>query len=34
MATEKQKERAAKVAGKVKGVKQVVNNITIAPSGK
>ena len=34
VATEKQKERAAKVAGKVKGVKQVVNNITIAPSGK
>jgi osmotically-inducible protein OsmY len=34
VATTKQKDRAAKVAGKVKGVKQVVNNITIAPSGK
>lgn len=34
VATEKQKDRAAKVAGKVKGVKQVVNSITIAPSGK
>ena len=26
---DKQKERAAKLAGKVKGVKQVINNITI-----
>ena len=34
VATGKQKDRAAKVAGKVKGVKQVVNNITVAPSGK
>ncbi len=34
VATPKQKDRAAKVAGKVKGVKQVVNNITIAPMGK
>lgn len=34
VATSKQKDRAAKVASKVKGVKQVVNNITIAPGGK
>jgi hyperosmotically inducible periplasmic protein len=34
VATSKQKDRAAKVAAKVKGVKQVVNNITLAPSGK
>ena len=34
VANPKQKDRAAKVAGKVKGVKQVVNNITIAPVGK
>jgi osmotically-inducible protein OsmY len=32
--TSKQKDRAAKVAAKVKGVKQVVNNITITPVGK
>ena len=32
--TQKQKDRAARVAHKVKGVKQVVNNITVAPSGK
>jgi osmotically-inducible protein OsmY len=34
VANPKQKDRASKVAGKVKGVKQVVNNITIAPVGK
>jgi len=34
VATSKQKDRAAKVAAKVKGVKQVVNNITLAPGGK
>ena len=34
VATSKQKDRAAKVAAKVKGVKQVVNNLTVAPSGK
>jgi osmotically-inducible protein OsmY len=34
VATSKQKDRAAKVAAKVKGVKQVVNSITIAPTGK
>jgi hyperosmotically inducible periplasmic protein len=34
VATEKQKDRAAKIAGKVKGVKQVVNNLTVAPAGK
>jgi osmotically-inducible protein OsmY len=32
--TTKQKDRAGKVAAKVKGVKQVVNNITITPVGK
>jgi len=34
VATSKQKDRAGKVAAKVKGVKQVVNNITITPVGK
>jgi osmotically-inducible protein OsmY len=34
VATSKQKDRAAKVASKVKGVKQVVNNITLSPGGK
>lgn len=29
--TEKQKERAAKIAKKVKGVKTVVNNLTVSP---
>jgi hyperosmotically inducible protein len=34
VATSKQKDRAAKVASKVKGVKQVVNNIALSPGGK
>jgi len=34
VATSKQKDRAAKVASKVRGVKQVVNNIALAPGGK
>jgi hyperosmotically inducible protein len=34
VATSKQKDRAAKIAGKVKGVKQVVNNISLAPGAK
>lgn len=34
LATEKQKARATKVASKVKGVKQVVNDITVTPVGK
>ena len=34
VANPKQKDRAAKVAAKVKGVKQVVNSITVAPVGK
>jgi len=34
VATPRQKDRAAKVASKVKGVKQVVNNITVTPVGK
>jgi len=32
VATEKQKDRAGKVAGKVKGVKQVVNSIIVSKS--
>ena len=34
VATSKQKDRAAKVASKVRGVKQVVNNIALSPGGK
>jgi|SRR5689334_1555069 osmotically-inducible protein OsmY len=34
LSTQKQKDKAGKVAGKVKGVKQVVNNITVAPAGR
>jgi osmotically-inducible protein OsmY len=34
LATQKQKDKAGKVAGKVKGVKQVVNNITVSALGK
>ena len=32
--TEQQKARAAKVAKKVKGVAQVINNLTVAKSGR
>jgi hyperosmotically inducible protein len=32
--TQQQKDRAAKLAKKVNGVKQVINNITVAKSGK
>jgi osmotically-inducible protein OsmY len=32
--SEQQKDRAGKLAKKVKGVKQVINNITVAKSGK
>jgi osmotically-inducible protein OsmY len=32
VATRKEKDRAAKLAGKVKGVKQVVNNIVVSSS--
>jgi hyperosmotically inducible periplasmic protein len=34
LATAKQKDRASKVAGKVKGVKKVDNNITVSSSMK
>jgi hyperosmotically inducible periplasmic protein len=32
--TERQKDRAGKLAKKVNGVKQVVNNLTVAKGGK
>ncbi|MGB9457118.1 MAG: BON domain-containing protein [Bryobacteraceae bacterium] len=32
--TERQKDRAGKLAKKVNGVKQVINNITVSKSGK
>jgi hyperosmotically inducible periplasmic protein len=31
---QRQKERAGKLAGKVKGVKKVINNITISKTGR
>lgn len=33
-ATQRQKDRAGKVAKKVNGVKQVINNLTVAKGGK
>jgi len=34
LSSQEQKDKARKLAGKVKGVKQVINNITVSKSGR